>query len=104
SLGFAVTVIAVFLLIADRFRPLTFPLAAVGAVPLTVYSAHIVAIWLLDDHISEEPSNTLLVVFLAITVAMSVLWVLAVGRGPLERGVSWLSDRATARTRRPSAA
>ncbi|WP_433565451.1 heparan-alpha-glucosaminide N-acetyltransferase domain-containing protein [Nocardia sp. CA-151230] len=104
SLGFAVTVIALFLLIADRFHPLLFPLAAVGALPLTVYSAHIVAIWLLDNHVTETPGNTLLAVFLAITVAMSVLWVLAAGRGPLERGVSWLCDRATARPGRQSAA
>ncbi|MGW4244954.1 DUF418 domain-containing protein [Nocardia sp. NPDC004722] len=96
SVGFALTVISVLLLAADRLRPMLFPVIAVGTLPLTVYSAHIIAVWLLGDVVAEASGNALLVVFLAVTLSASTLWVLTFGRGPLERGMSWLSDRATA--------
>ncbi|WP_460725575.1 heparan-alpha-glucosaminide N-acetyltransferase domain-containing protein [Nocardia heshunensis] len=96
SVGFALTVIAVLLLAANRLHHILFPVIAVGTLPLTVYSAHIIAVWLLGDMVAESSGNALLVVFLAVTIAASTLWVLTVGRGPLERGMSWLSDRATA--------
>ncbi|WP_162958343.1 heparan-alpha-glucosaminide N-acetyltransferase domain-containing protein [Nocardia yunnanensis] len=95
SVGFALTLIGVLLLTANLLRPILFPVIAVGTLPLTVYSAHFVAIWLLGESSTEPSGNTLLMVFLAVTIAASTLWVLVVGRGPLERGVTWLTTRAT---------
>ncbi|MCU1641070.1 MAG: hypothetical protein JWN03_1345 [Nocardia sp.] len=94
SLGFALTVLAVLLFTADRLRPLLFPIAAVGSVPLTAYAAHIVAIWVLGDSVPESDGNALLVVFLVLTVAAATIWVSTFGRGPLERLVTGISARA----------
>ncbi|GAB0108527.1 hypothetical protein JMUB6875_75480 [Nocardia sp. JMUB6875] len=94
SLGFALTVIGALLFTVNRLQPLLFPVIAVGTLPLTVYSAHIVAVRLLGEAV---PDAIVLAVFLTITLAASTIWVLVVGRGPLERGVSWICDRATAR-------
>lgn len=94
SLGFALTVIGVLLFTVDRLHPWLFPVIAVGTMPLTVYSAHIIAVQMLSDAV---PGAIVLAVFLTITLAASTIWVLVVGRGPLERAVSWLCDRATER-------
>ncbi|MEC3915137.1 heparan-alpha-glucosaminide N-acetyltransferase domain-containing protein [Nocardia sp. CDC160] len=96
SLGFALTVMATLLLAAEHLRPLLFPIVAVGTLPLTVYSAHVIAIQLLGDSVTDATGNLLLAVFLSITVAASVVWVLVMGRGPLERLMTWLCVRATA--------
>lgn len=95
SLGVALTVFAVLLFTVDRLRPLVFPIAAVGSIPLTAYSAHIIAVWLLGDTARDSSGNTLLAIFVAITIATATIWVLAFGRGPLERLMAWISHRAT---------
>ncbi|WP_157355242.1 heparan-alpha-glucosaminide N-acetyltransferase domain-containing protein [Nocardia terrae] len=94
SLGFALTVIGVLLFTVDRLRPILFPIVAVGTLPLTVYSAHVIAVRLLGDAATAPTGNVLLAIFLAVTVAASVVWVLTLGRGPLERGMSWIVTRA----------
>ncbi|WP_051179113.1 heparan-alpha-glucosaminide N-acetyltransferase domain-containing protein [Nocardia concava] len=94
SLGFALTMIGVLLFTMNLLHPLLFPVMAVGTLPLTVYSAHIIAVRLLGDAV---PDAIVLAVFLTITLAASTIWALVVGRGPLERAVSWLCDRATDR-------
>ncbi|MFE3105983.1 heparan-alpha-glucosaminide N-acetyltransferase domain-containing protein [Nocardia tengchongensis] len=95
SLGFVLTVLAVLLLVADRLRPLLFPIAAVGSIPLTAYAAHIVAVWIIDDGADSATGNSMLLIFLTVTVAAATVWVLVLGRGPLERLVTWVSMCAT---------
>lgn len=73
SLGFALTVIGTLPFAANRLRPLLFPLIAVGALPLTVYSAHVIAVWLLGNAVTGATGNLLLAVFLAMTVAASTV-------------------------------
>ena len=94
--------------------PVVAPLAAVGALALTVYSAQIIAIWwwtrtywdLLDPDTNEPLGWTVL-----ITLAAATLWRAVLGRGPLERLFATVTRRAfpdgatrlgTAPGRRPS--
>lgn len=62
-----------------------YPVAATGAMALTAYSAHIVAIALLGDDVVWYPdSNAVLLWFVLVTLAACTLWTRFVGRGPLE--------------------
>ncbi|MCM6763084.1 DUF418 domain-containing protein [Rathayibacter sp. ZW T2_19] len=80
------------------FRRLAAPLAAVGGMPLTIYSLQLVA--LAVYLVPYEPfdfdawrSWTLLLVFVLGSVAFAMLWRRFVGQGPLE----WLLSRASLR-------
>lgn len=62
-----------------------YPLAATGAMALTAYTVHIVAIRMLgDDVVWHATSNAVLAWFVAVTLVATTLWRLTVGRGPLE--------------------
>jgi uncharacterized membrane protein YeiB len=91
STGVALLVIATCLVVADRLPRLTYPLASVGALALTVYSAQIVAIRVLtagNDDWGTWAAFTLTALVLA------TVWRLQLGRGPLERLLTWSSRRA----------
>ena len=81
------------------------PIAAVGAMPLTIYSLQLVA--LAVYLVPYEPfdfeawrSWTLLGVFVVGSIVAALLWRRLVGQGPLE----WLLARASLRPRGPRAA
>ncbi|QBR74551.1 heparan-alpha-glucosaminide N-acetyltransferase domain-containing protein [Microbacterium sediminis] len=101
--GFAIAVIAAcVLLCATPLRWLAIPLRAVGAMPLTAYSAQLIAWALLQPDPGATGSDLLafraLEPFWPMTVATLVgctAWTLLVGRGPLESGISWLARRLT---------
>ncbi|WP_369375332.1 heparan-alpha-glucosaminide N-acetyltransferase domain-containing protein [Promicromonospora sp. Populi] len=66
----------------------TAPLAAVGAMALTVYSVQIVVIWwwtLTYWDLLDPPTNEPLGWMVLITLAVATLWRALFGRGPLER-------------------
>jgi uncharacterized membrane protein YeiB len=98
SVGVALVVIAVCLVVADAARRPVFPLAAVGSMALTVYTAQVVAVWALGtlDHDGNGPW----VAYVLASLLFSTAWRLAVGRGPLERLLTWSSNRASGRTAR----
>ncbi|SMH31377.1 Uncharacterized membrane protein YeiB [Rathayibacter oskolensis] len=84
-------------------RRITAPIAAVGAMPLTIYSVQLVA--LAVYLVPYEPfdfeawrSWTLLAGFVFGSIAFALLWRRFVGQGPLE----WLLSRASLRPRRPA--
>lgn len=101
--GFAIAMIAACaLLCATPVRWLAIPLRAVGAMPLTAYSAQLFA-WAL---LQPDPAATgsALIAFRALepfwpmtiaTVVGCTAWTLLVGRGPLEAGIAWLAHRLT---------
>jgi len=91
SVGVALVVIAVCLVVADRLPTATFPVASVGSMALTVYSAQIVAIWATGAE--EYADNRTWVAYLAVTVVLATTWRLVLGRGPLERLLTWSSVR-----------
>ena len=86
--GFAMAVIALCLLVSRPLRWVLLPLAALGSMPLTAYSAHVVAILVIAGPGAvpggEDAWGWFALVLLVTTTAWSVLW----GRGPLERLVA----------------
>jgi len=96
SAGFATAAIAVCLVVADAFPRLSYPIASVGAMVLTVYSLHVVAFWVFPSAASADWTMWLL--FTAGAVVFAVAWRLVVGRGPLERVLAWSSNRAASPT------
>ncbi len=110
SAGVALGVIALCLMVADRVRWLVFPLAATGAMALTAYCGHVVAIALLEESLWDMSGNQVYLWFVLVTLAVASLWRLTLGRGPLERLLTWssrrvagdVSDRAAAATDSPT--
>ncbi|MCV2491430.1 DUF1624 domain-containing protein [Geodermatophilus sp. YIM 151500] len=95
STGFALLVVAGCLVLAERLPALTAPVGAVGALALSVYSAHIVAIWALLQLAPQAAQGLdVWVLFVAGAVLAATTWRLAFGRGPLERLLTWTSSRA----------
>ncbi|KAE8762085.1 heparan-alpha-glucosaminide N-acetyltransferase domain-containing protein, partial [Georgenia thermotolerans] len=92
--GTALAVIGLFLLLtrptpAGRAAGAALsPLAAAGSMSLTVYTAQIVAIFVLGEQVVWAPtSNAVLVWFVVLALAGAWLWRRLVGRGPLEQGL-----------------
>lgn len=88
NLGVAVLLVAGVQSLAETRlgRILLSPVAATGALALTVYTAQIVAIALMGpDVVYEQTTNGTLVAFTVVTLTACTLWVHLVGRGPLER-------------------
>ena len=93
--GFAVLVVAGCLVVADRLPLLTAPLRAVGALALSVYTAQIVALRVLDDGGPQRPEGLgLWLLFVASALVLAWTWRRRLGRGPLERLLTWSSTRA----------
>ncbi|MWV57312.1 DUF418 domain-containing protein [Rathayibacter sp. VKM Ac-2754] len=103
--GVAAIAIGALTALTDRVRLLrtvTAPIAAVGAMPLTIYSVQLVA--LAVYLVPYEPfdfdawrSWGLLAAFVLCSIGFALLWRRFVGQGPLE----WLLSRASLRPRRP---
>ncbi|WP_413452463.1 DUF418 domain-containing protein [Georgenia phoenicis] len=105
--GVALLVLAVVLALttlpatARVSRTVLYPVAATGAMALTAYSAHIVAIAVLGSAVVWYPeSNAVLLWFVLVTLAVCTLWTRFVGRGPLE----WLMRLVTVGSYRPPVA
>ena len=95
--AFAMAVIGLCLLAAQGgrwLRALLTPLAAVGSMALTAYTVHIVALWRVGDAYWEQTGLQLLVPFVEITLIACTLWRFFLGRGPLERLLTWVSWKA----------
>jgi uncharacterized membrane protein YeiB len=92
SVGVALVVIAVCLVVADRLPRTVFPLAAVGSMALTAYAGGIIAVAITGT--LDYSTNHAWLVFVVVTTAAATLWRLLLGRGPLERLLTWSSLRA----------
>jgi uncharacterized membrane protein YeiB len=102
SCGFAVLVIAGCLVVADRLPLLTYPLRAVGALALSVYTAQIVVLWALIATESDTEGLGIWLVFVLSALVGAAFWRWRLGRGPLERLLTWSSARAAAVDPAPS--
>jgi hypothetical protein len=109
SAGISMVVIGMCLLLCRRPGRLSFPLRATGSMVLTVYSAHIVAIFVLclfseRNAAGVYPWQGLLTwtVFVLAAVAVSTLWVAHYGRGPIERLISSIARRSSGSRRVPA--
>ena len=113
--GVALAVIGVCLVVSEalgrrRLGWLVAPVVAVGAMSLTVYSAHLVGLAVTtqlsggysggsSDGWSAEPSwlvggAWLYLLFAGAALVLCPLWLRLVGRGPLERLLTWVGRRA----------
>jgi hypothetical protein len=82
--GLAVAVLGLCLLIARPLRYLVAPIVAIGTMPLSVYSAHVVLFALGAGTLFASELATWATVSAALAIA-ALLWQLFIGRGPLER-------------------
>ena len=104
SIGVALVVIGLCLLVSRPLRWVLWPLAALGSCALTAYVLHAVVLsaWFiasLRGWVTTGPETPLQgVVTWGLLVAATV-WSLTVGRGPLERSVAAVADRTALRSR-----
>lgn len=83
--GFALAVIALCLLLSRPLRWPLLPLGALGSMPLTAYSAHVVSIVLVGGPGSFFSSNAFWGATAVGLLLVTTLWSMFFGRGPLER-------------------
>lgn len=94
--GFAVAVLGLCLFVGRVGRWVLAPVAAVGAMALSVYSVQIVVLWLWGDVAYEQTTNGPLLVLVLATLAAATAWRWAFGRGPLERLFAAVAARSSA--------
>lgn len=91
--GFALAVLALCLLLSRPLRWPLLPFGALGSMPLSAYSGHIVAIALITGPGGYYSSNGLWA-FLAVgLLVVTTVWSMFFGRGPLERLVGWAATK-----------
>jgi hypothetical protein len=102
SAGISMLVIGLCLSLCRKPGRLSFPLRATGTMVLTVYSAHIVAIFVLCLFTERNargvyPWQGLLTwaLFVLVAVVVSTIWIARFGRGPLERLISSIARRSS---------
>jgi len=100
STGFALAVLALFLLAAPHARLLLYPLAAVGSMALSAYTAHVVIVFFIGDSAFAQTDNGLYLAFVFGALVLCSVWALTLGRGPLERVLTWVSRTAARPIRR----
>ena len=93
--GLAMAIVGLLLLSGRWLRWPLLPVAALGAMPLTAYTAHVVWIFVL---VGPGGSLQSAVTFGLITASLAILcsvWLALFGRGPLERLTRWVGIRLT---------
>ncbi|MFB8191103.1 heparan-alpha-glucosaminide N-acetyltransferase domain-containing protein [Microbacterium sp. NPDC055988] len=83
--GFALAVIALCLLLSRPLRWVLLPLGALGSMPLTAYSAHVLSIVLVGGPGGFFSSNGFWAATAVGLLVVTTLWSMFFGRGPLER-------------------
>ncbi|MBB5749609.1 heparan-alpha-glucosaminide N-acetyltransferase domain-containing protein [Micrococcus sp. TA1] len=90
SLGLGLLVTGLFLLLAERTGRVLMPLAAMGSMTLTLYSAHLIA---LAPELHYDDPTLWFVLHLAAAAAFAWYWHRRFGQGPLEKGVATVARR-----------
>jgi uncharacterized membrane protein len=93
TLGWAVLILGAMLLVGSRITWLADPLALLGTMALTLYSAHLL---FLSTHLLEDARYLSFWLRLGVALLFAVLWrnVTEQSRGPVELGVARASERA----------
>jgi uncharacterized membrane protein YeiB len=92
--GFALAVIGGLLLVARPLRWVLLPLSAMGSMPLTAYSLHLVSLVVLAGPGGWIADNRVWVGSAVILLVGCTAWSALRGRGPLERVTAWAARRA----------
>ena len=83
--GFALAVIALCLLLSRPLRWVALPLGALGSMPLTAYSAHVLSIVVIGGPGTFFSSNAFWAATAVGLLLATTVWSMFLGRGPLER-------------------
>lgn len=107
AVGVAVAVVGLCLLLADALPRVTWPLAAVGQMALTVYVGHLLVLhvapeWL-EGRADVEQAIGRVARFYAITTVICVAWLSQTARGPLEYLLALPFRQRTAKVIPPTA-
>jgi uncharacterized protein len=100
SAGFAIGVIALCLIASAPLRIPLYPVAAVGSMALTAYTAHVVIVYFIGDSAFMQPDNGLYLWFVLGALVACSIWARLLGRGPLERVLTLVSRFAANPARR----
>ncbi len=93
AVGTSLLVLVGCIVLARLGGVLVTPLAAAGALALTIYAGHIVVMAMIGSSAqSDAPFE--LELFVLGSLVFATLWRVLLGRGPLERGMSLLADTA----------
>lgn len=105
NIGFTLLLLAGALVAARLVPRIMTPVAATGALALTAYCGHLVVIAVLGNDVVRAPSNTTLAAFVVVTLVITTVWRLTIGRGPVERllheASTWVEDGIVPDGRRP---
>ena len=90
--GCALAVLGAALMIGNRAYRVLYPVIAIGMMPLTIYVAHVIAIWLIQ---AELQSWLAFAAFTVSAMTLAVTWLHYFGSGPLERILRTASNTAS---------
>ena len=94
--GCALAVLGAALMIGHRADRVLHPIIAIGMMPLTAYTAHVIAIWLIQAADGNYPAGWLtLAAFTVAAMAFAVTWLQFFRSGPLERILRSASNTAS---------
>ena len=94
--GCALAVLGAALMIGHRADRVLHPIIAVGMMPLTAYTAHVIAIWLIQAAGGDYPAGWVtLAAFTVAAMALAVTWLHFFRRGPLEQILRSVSNTAS---------
>ena len=92
--GSAMAVLGACLLLARLLpRLVVLPFAAAGSMTLTLYTAHVLGLADWSPFLSDD-RRTLWLAHVVVALGVATFWRTAIGRGPLEAVVAWLSGSA----------
>jgi hypothetical protein len=101
NLGAAVAALGLALLVTRRGGTVFSPVAAIGAMTLTLYSAHCIVL-MLEILPEDRPAVSLWIQVIAYML-FALMWRASMGKGPLEAIISEASDWTRRRVRGPTA-
>jgi hypothetical protein len=94
TIGSALAVLGVMLLVVPTLGPALLPLAYMGSMTLTLYTVHVLAV---ADELGPSDREELWVAHAVTALLVATVWRLATRRGPLEQLVSWPSHAVAAK-------
>ncbi|MDO5672795.1 MAG: heparan-alpha-glucosaminide N-acetyltransferase domain-containing protein [Actinomycetaceae bacterium] len=94
SAGFSLVVIALLLMAPTWIGLVLSPIAAVGSMSLTIYSAHVPYVSAMIP--MQLPATISITALVAVAITFAVLWRTFIGRGPLEWVMNRVSHKAAA--------
>ena len=98
--GCALAVLGLALIIGNRAHWVFHPVLAVGTMPLTAYTGHLLAVWAFGTGEDNGQKWLLLAATTAATMTVAVIWLRYFQSGPLEAGLRTIASAAAKRSGR----